>query len=326
MANSKDVAKRAGVSVATISRVYQSPQLVRPETRELVLQVAKELDYYPNLVARSLKQSRSNSIGIAVNDFTNPFFFQIIEQIQMKLEQTDYQLLTFSPSGKSFSNHKVTRYLRSNQIDAFLFSPFFHNKEDLRFLNASKQYLLQLYTDYYEDIDSIIINDRYGTYLATRYLLERGHRTILLLNAAMEERDVRDEGYIQAYEEAGLTADPDGMLHCVNLHSMMTPIRDRIQQLKPTAMICHSESITIRALSVLKDMKLNFPEDMSIITYDDHPWAEIMGITAIAQPIAQVGQTIAATVLDALNAGKDRPVVKLKIKPELIERNSVRDR
>ena len=92
MATSKDVAKRAGVSIATISRVYQAPDRVKPETRELVLKAAKELDYYPNLLARSLKQSRSNSIGIAVNDFTNPFFFQVIEQMHNRLENTDYQV------------------------------------------------------------------------------------------------------------------------------------------------------------------------------------------------------------------------------------------
>ena len=77
MPTSKDVAKRAGVSIATISRVYQSPELVKPETRNLVLKAAAELNYYPNLSARSLKQNKSNAIGIAVNDFTNPFFFLI---------------------------------------------------------------------------------------------------------------------------------------------------------------------------------------------------------------------------------------------------------
>lgn len=75
MATSKDVAKRAGVSIATISRVYQDPDRVKPETRELVLKAAKELDYYPNLLARSLKQSRSNSIGIADKRFHESVLF-----------------------------------------------------------------------------------------------------------------------------------------------------------------------------------------------------------------------------------------------------------
>lgn len=324
MATSKDVARRAGVSVATISRVYQYPERVKPETRELVLKAARELDYYPNLLARSLKQSRSNSIGIAVNDFTNPFYFQVIEQIHNRLDHTDYQLLTFSPSGNYFSNNKVIRYLRSNQLDAFLFTPFFYNREDLRLFTNSKQYCLQLYTDYYDELDSITIDDRYGTYLAVKYLLECGHRKILVLNIAVDGKDVRDEGYQQAYLDRDLVPDPEYILHYSCNRNYIKSIEDNILRLKPTAIICHAEMLTIWTLAALKELNLNYPEDISLIAYDDHPWANIMGITAVAQPITLVGNTIADTVLDALSSADPKPVIKQKIRPELIKRDSVR--
>ena len=325
MATSKDVAKRAGVSIATISRVYQDPDRVKPETRELVLKAAKELDYYPNLLARSLKQSRSNSIGIAVNDFTNPFFFQVIEQMHNRLENTDYQVLTFSPSGNFFSNNKVIRYLRSNQLDAFLFSPCFYNKEDQHLFMTAKQYCLQLYTDYYDELDSIIIDDRYGTYLAVKYLLECGHRRILVLNVSVDGKDVRDDGYMQAYQEMNLVPDPGFIMHYSCNRNYIKSIEENILALKPTAIISHAETLTIWTLSALKELNLNYPDDISLIAYDDHPWAEIMGITAIAQPIALVGNTIADTVLEALSTSSPRPVIKKKIRPELIKRNSVKN-
>lgn len=323
MATSRDVAKLAGVSIATISRVYRLPESVRPETRERVLKAAKELNYYPNLLARSLKENKSNSIGIAVNDFRNPFFFQVIEQIQSVLEKTDYQLLTFSPSGNYFSNDKIIRYLRSNQLDAFLFSPFFYYKEDYQLFKNCKQYCLQLYSDSYEDIDSIIIDDKYGTHLATKYLLECGHRKILILNANKDEEDIRDKGYIQAYQDISLTPDSRYILHYPCNRNHIQSIKENIKQLRPTAIISHAETLTIWTLSALQELGMTVPDSISLIAYDDHPWAEIMGITAIAQPIKLVGKTIADTVLEALSSNDSRPIVKKKIKPELIKRNSV---
>lgn len=323
MATSRDVAKLAGVSIATISRVYRSPESVRDITRDKVLKAAEELNYYPNLLARSLKENKSNSIGISVNDFKNPFFFQVIEQIQFVLEKTDYQLLTFSPSGNYFSNDKIIRYLRSNQLDAFLFSPFFYNKEDHRLFQNCKQYCLQLYTDYYEDIDSIIIDDKYGTYLAAKYLLECGHRKILIINAAIDGKDVRDDGYIQAYRDISLIPDSRYILHYPCNQNHVQSIKESISQLRPTAIISHAEALTIWTLSALQELGMTVPDNISLIAYDDHPWAEIMGITAVAQPIRLVGKIIADTILDALSSGGPRPIVKKKIKPELIKRNSV---
>lgn len=324
MSTSKDVARRAGVSVATVSRVYQSPNLVRPETRELVLRTARELDYYPNLLARSLKQSRSNSIGIAVNDFRNPFFFQVIEQMHARLEGTDYQLLTFPPSGTQFSCEKIIRYLRSNQLDAFLFSPFFFSRDDRKLFMSSQQYFLQLYTDYYDNIDSITIDDQYGTYLAVKYLLECGHKKILMFNLAVDGEDYRARGYRNAFRDMDQVPDSAYILQYSCNRNYTSSIRDDIARLKPTAIISHAETCTIWTLSALKELNLNYPEDVSLISYDDHPWTEIMGITAIAQPITLVGNTIADTVLQALSSGKEKTVIKQKIRPELIARGSVR--
>lgn len=324
MPTSKDVAKLAGVSVATVSRVYQSPELVKPQTRELVLQTAKKLDYYPNLLARSLKQSRSNSIGIAVNDFTNPFFFQVIEQMHAKLEDTDYQLFTFPPSGTHFSSEKIIRYLRSNQFDAFLFSPCFYSREDQKLFRSARQYFLQLYTDYYEDIDSVTIDDQYGTYLAVKYLLECGHRRILVFHAAVDGEDYRAKGYREAFLEKGLSPDPAFILHYTLNYNYTQSIRNDIDRLQPTAIISHGETCAIWTLSALKELHLNYPEDVSLIAYDDHPWTEIMGITAVAQPIALTGSTITDTVLQALSSRKERAVIKQKIKPKLVLRDSVR--
>lgn len=326
MPTSKDVAKRAGVSIATISRVYQSPELVKPETRNLVLKAAAELNYYPNLSARSLKQNKSNAIGIAVNDFTNPFFFQVIEKIHHRLEDTTYQLLTFSSSQKRdfYSNNKISRYLCSNQIDAFLFSPYYFEKKDRQLFMNSKQYFLQLYADFYDELDSIIVDDFYGTYLATKYLLEQGHQKILLLTTDSEINTLRGEGYCQAYHDFMLTPDPQYIRYHSIDQNNTEAIRSSILQLKPTAIISHCEVIIVSTLTALKSLNLNFPEDISFIAYDDYPWIKVMGITAISQPIELVGNVIADTVLQALSDMHSASTIKQKIKPELILRDSVK--
>lgn len=326
MATSKDVARRAGVSVATISRVYLYPDQVRPETRDLVLQTARELDYYPNLAARNLKSNKSNSIGmvIDINNFTNPFFFQVIERINSRLENTDYQLLTFSNSGSIFSNEKFNRYINSGQLDAFMFTPGAFDKKGQRFFQNMKPYCLQLYTDFYDNLDSLIINDLYGTYIAVKYLLQQGHRRILVLNVQSSGRDFRYDGYLQAHQELGLIPEPDFIYQFPIEHNSSKIIEKLISRLRPTAILSHAETLSIWTLAALKALNLNFPEDVSLIVYDDHPWAEVMGITAVSQPIPLVGSTIAEMLLDALSSEKPRPVVKKVIKPELTLRESVR--
>ena len=324
MPTSKDVARIAGVSIATVSRVFQSPELVKPETRELVLKTAKEMDYYPNLLARSLKQNRSNSIGIAVNDFKNPFYFQVIEEMHSRLTDTDYQVMTFPSSGNQFTSGKIIRYLRSNHLDAFLFSPISFDREDWKLFMNSKQYFLQLYNDFYDNLDSIIIDDQYGVYLAVKYLLECGHKKILSFNNAVEGEDYRAKGYCDAFLEKNLTPDPTYILSYDFNRACGNKIRDDIARLKPTAILSHAEACTIWTISALRDLNLNYPKDVSLISYDDHPWAEATGVTAVAQPIQLVGSTIADTVLEALTAGSEHSVIKQKIRPELILRDSVR--
>lgn len=323
MSNSKDVALKANVSVATVSRVYKSPELVKPATRELVLKAAKELNYYPNLFARNLKEQRSNSIGIAVCDFTNPFFFQVFEQLNLHIDKTNYQMMVFPPINSKISENKMAEFLLSNQIDAFLFTPTVYHAEDHTLLSNSSQYCLQLYSDIYPDIDAITIDDQYGTYLAVKHLLEHQHTKILLLNSGDSDEACRMDGVLQAYHEFDLEPDLNYFQYLSHDTDEQTAIQHLIKTLKPSAIISHTERLTIFTLSALTKLNLSQPNDISLITYDDHPWAAIMGITAISQPISQIAAVIANTVLDTLSSSKKGALRKQKIKPTLIERKSV---
>lgn len=326
MASSKDVARQAGVSVATISRVYSYPDQVKPETRDRVLNAARELNYYPNMAARNLKSQRNNAIGIVVNDFANPFFFQVIDRINRKFESTNYQVLTFSLSENFFSNEKLNLYLSSNQLDAFLFTPYYYVKSDEQFFRNIRPYCLQLYSDCYECLDSLTIDDQYGTYIAVSHLLKQGHRKILLLTEDLNHahQHIRMDGYIQAYLELNLTPDLAYARHFSPKVNNVDAIAAAVRSLKPTAIVCHAETLSISTLSVLRSMGLDYPRDISLILYDDHPWAEAMGISAVAQPISFVGDAIVDRLMTALHQTPPRPIVKESIKPELILRDSVR--
>lgn len=327
MPSSKDVARYVGVSVATVSRVYSCPDLVKPETRERVLAAAKELNYYPNISARNLKSQKSNAIGIVVRDFSNPFFFRVIEKIDRELSDTDYHLMIFSTSGNFFSNEKLYRYVNSNQLDAFIFSSDYLDKDDELFFKSVRPYCLQLYSDCYESLDSITIDDRYGTYLAVMHLLRQGHRKILLITGDRESSyhlNIRIEGYIQAYKELNLEPDLKYNLNFSPKQNNANAISEAIRALKPTAIITHSDIFSILTLSVLQTMGLKYPKDISLIMYDDSTWANIMNITAIAQPIDFIGKVITNQILNALSHNVPRPLTKKSIKPDLISRGSVR--
>mgnify|MGYP000956187358 FL=1 len=310
----RDVARKAGVSIATVSYIINDKKQVTPETKKKVLDTIKELNYLPNYNARGLAKQKTNLIGILIpywnTDqqtgimFDNPFYSELVRGIERVTSKNNYHLLLVGSNQKPEIIHNliVQRYLDGLiVIGAYSELLFYLKKTDLPFI---------LVDSYLQDdtVYSVGIDDRYGGYIATKYLLESGHRRIGLLTGELLDNGVymeRFKGYRRALEEKGLRVDDK------NIYETETSFRggyegvDKLldQNNSLTGIFSTADIISVGVLKKLKEMEVSVPDDLSLISFDDNPFAEFLypALTTINQSIIIKGSCAAKLLMDVIN-------------------------
>lgn len=327
MATIKDVAREANVGVMTASRVARNENGVSESTRKRVLEVMEKLGYKPDALAQALRTRKSNVIGIIVSDVENIFYMQVIAHIEQRLKAKGYSLLiSFSSEDSEVEIESIEMMLRS-RVGGIVITPV--KRDDTKFTAVLKGHsipVLQLYRNIYPEIDSLIVDDMYGTKVATRRLLEEGHRRILLLDVDWEGRAA---GYKTAYHEMGLSVDERYIrTYSLNLYEE-SRIVDQIRHLKPTAILAGTNLLGYSAIAACRKLGLTIPKDVSLIIQDDISWISLMDITVISQPMQKIAQEAVNMMLERINADKGKnskeqlSINQRIIRPSLIERASV---
>lgn len=326
MATIKDVALQAGVSTSTAARAFQDGASITPKKREAVLRAAKQLGYTPNLLARSLKSNKSNIIGIDICNVDNPFYNTIIKVVEEEFKKLGYHLLLTYSNGDIQEERKNLELFAGTRAEGILMMPTSQeNKDMIQSLMQKNISFVQLFGTSYPFMDSVTVLDDQGAYYAVEHLLEYGHRDILLLNVSTPFNNDRADGYRRAFEERGLPYNPD---HIVTLGGGLEDreeIESLIQERRPTAILAGTYMIGKNTIHVCQKLQLRIPEDISLVTFDDVEWPELLGVTAVAQPIQYIGLTAVRMILDRID-GKNpdqRPIVT-RVEPHLVVRNSVR--
>lgn len=311
--------------MATISRALRNPSSVSPEKLAVINDAVEKLGYIPNYFASNLKRNSSSNIGFIVNDVQNPFFNNLIKSIETNLADECFKLLiAFGLEENNSIDDKVKNFIASS-VAGIMFSP---NKSDTnveKLIHQQNVYPLQLFTKAYDNMDSIVVDDFYGTYLATRRLLHSGHRKILIIGFADFLSHTRIDGYKKAYAEMGFIARDEDVFLLDGTELIAEKIGTRIIAERPTAIIAIADTIGIQTVKVLKKLSISVPDEISLILYDDSPWTELMDFTTIGHPIDVLGKTIAQTVVNGIRNKEPRETLAIKIKPLIIERNSVRN-
>lgn len=338
MLTSKDIAQLAGVSVATVSRALHAPEKVREDTRAKILDIVKKYGYSPNYLARGLQTSKSNMVGIIVSDFQNPFYMVIAEILSLALKEAGYRLLVaFNSQGVKDSEEENVSMLLSSRVEGLIFTPQKISPRLPEKVLQNNMYVLQIYSNLYPSLDSLVINDSYGTYLATKHLLENGHKRILLIMGEPDEKSKelefpnstlepthRPSGFRKAFQEMEVSLPEVSSIHLGPLDNLEKCIEAAIKEYNPTALISCGP-LSVPTLAVLQKLNLSVPEDISLIFYDDQQWAPMMGITAVGHPMHEIGNHIAEMVLQNMRnenaiSGRNHDVLN----PHLIIRNSVK--
>ncbi len=328
-----DVAKKAGVSVATVSRVINRRGNVRKSTEQKVLEAIKELNYIPNFSARSLKTEKTLTIGMIVPDITNPFFPIVFRGAESVVKQEDYTIILCNTFEDEYEEMRYLSILEAKKVDGILLikapgrSGNEQYMEKLNTLPIPIVYLDRL--PKLQDIPAVVADNIGGGYAATTHLLKLGHRKIAIITVQypLTVHLERLQGYVnslrdhnisinKSYIKKGIPTIEEG----ISLGHSLLSMKDR-----PTAIFVTNHKMTIGIMRALEIAALECPKDISVVGYDDFDWESVFHprLTVVAQPAYQMGETAAWLLIKILRDGvDDLPNKKVILSPELKIRES----
>ena len=329
MATMKDVARKARVSVTTVSATLSGVKPVSPVLKQRVLAAIDELGYHRNSIASGLKRGRTSLIGLIVPDITNPFFTEFVEHVQRyAMEQGQTCLLGIS-NADTKREKNLLRHMRSNQVAGLILCPT-GGAQDYQTLNTDCGPMkLVVANNAMPDMafDTIMLDNVQAATLATQHILSFGHKRIAIINGPLvqEPAKQRQAGFLQTIKRAGLTVS-DSLIEHGDFREQTGYIAgQKLLALteRPTAIFVANNQMLIGLMRAIADSNLVVPQDISVVSIDDFSWATAFRptLTIIRQPIEAMAATAFSILQDRI-AGKGAEPHHAIFQPELIIRQS----
>ncbi len=324
-----DVARRAGVSKSTVSRVLTNADSVRPHTRARIEAAMRDLGYRPNALARGLVHGRTHTLGLVVFDLLNPFFGLLTRGVEEAAQERGYNVLIGDSAGSVVRQRACLAMLAERRVDGLLVAPFGARDEELAGIQAAglRTVLVNSTIDDDAALSSVGVDNARGGYLAAHHLLALGHRRVGFLGDAHTVESCRERlsGYRRAHQDAGIPDDP--WLVVEDLDGMEA-VRLAVQRLlalprPPTAICAVNDQFAIATLQALSLLGRRVPDDVALVGYDDIPVAAWLSVplTTVAQPKEEQGRLAAGLLIDEVER-PDTPVQRVVLQPRLVVRQS----
>ncbi|WP_432408836.1 LacI family DNA-binding transcriptional regulator [Wukongibacter sp. M2B1] len=327
----KDVAKKANVSISTVSRVINDSKPVSDEIKQRVLRIIEETGYTPNPVARSLVMKRSQLIGIIVPDISNFFIGEVLNGIEEIGKMYDYDILLCNTYGELNQELRYLNLLKSKQVEGIIFMTWELREEHKEFFNKEDIPIVMINRDTSDfNITSVCIDHHQAAYEMTKYLIEKGHKKIALIRGWKENYVFgvdQYNGYAKALQEHGLEINKRLIKNCqYKLEVAYDAVQEMIDEdILPTAIFATTDSMAFGAINCLIDNEFKVPEDVSVVGFNDIKLASIYRpkLTTIRQPIYDIGAVAIRVIIKKIKGEKtDESIFTLP--HELVERDSCR--
>jgi LacI family transcriptional regulator len=307
----KDIARALNVSVATVSRAFNDKYDVKKETREMILQKARELGYKPNPIARKLLQKHSYNIGVIVPEFVNSFFPTVIIGIQQVLLEKNYQVIIMQSNECADIELKNMISLENNMVDGLLIS-LSRETQHSEYLEQliSEKFPVVLFNRVSDELPAskVVFNDYKWAVFATEHLIEEGYRDIVHLCGPRNLLLIQDRirGFKKAMEKHGL---PFGDSQVVEAGIFIEDGERAMEQLikagrVPEAIFATNDPTAIGAMKVLKKHGYKIPQDIGVVGFSNTQMAEIVepALTSVGQPTMEMGRIAAELLLEQITA------------------------
>lgn len=331
----RDIANYTGLSITTVSLVLNNkPSKIPEKTKQKVIEAAEELNYSPNHLAVGLVTKRTQTLGLIVSDISNIFFGILAKGVEKACQKEGWTVMLCNSWDLHERDMELIRVLTNKSVDGIIYcmssdSDREKAEESYNLLKKSNVPFIEIDSDFAETAKhNVFFDNEKGGYLATKHLIEMGHRRIACITGpkGVDCQKGRIQGYRMALEESGIPYDPSIMVE--GYYSMESGIK-AAEQLKGkdfTGIFAFNDMMAFGVFKALKQMNIHVPEDISLVGYDDVPLCEILEVplTTIKQPIYEMGYAAAQNMIQLIKTGSDEDT-NVIFSPVLMERKSVKN-
>lgn len=326
----KEIAQKAGVSVATVSRALNYPEKLDPETLSKINEIIKSTNYIPNRVAQRLRSKKlpRKVAGVILADIQNPFYIDVLRGIEEVAYSFGFTLFIGEFSQEREKEKMYLEKMKSELVDGLIISPSSETDQDVIKLAKSGMPIVCVDRGLKgANVDVVVVDNKRGAFEAVEYLIQRGYRRIAYIGGLPEIPTTiqRKEGYEEALRKYNIPIDPDLIQLGDSKIESGKKLTEKLLKLPdpPDALFTGNNLITLGALETIYKMNLKIPDDIAIIGFDDMYWAEFLNppLTAVRQPGYEIGKRAAELLFQRLKE-PNRPYVKLVLETQLIKRKS----
>jgi len=331
MANIREVAKQAGVSVATVSRVLNHPESVSPATMELVLATMEKMQYTPNGFARSLALNRSSTIALLIPNILNPLYPQIAKGVEDVAHRKGYNILLCNTEENEEKERDYLDMLIEKRVGGFILAGSQLKNKDLQKIKNQNIPFVMVGRNR-EDIDAnMVFTDYYmGAYQVTQHLIDVGYSKIAHITGSLNQVENLEKrrGYEKALQEAGISLQSEYVVEGNNeIESGYLGAKKLLKSREvPQAIFAANDLMAIGAIDAIKSSGLNVPKDVAIVGFDDITMAALIEpkLTTISQPVYKMGLIAARLLFESIENEKQEDGFQQKIflQPKLMVRKS----
>jgi len=336
-----DIARKAGVSTATVSKVLNNTGRIGEKTRKRILEISRELNYQPNVLASALTGKKTYTIGLLIPDLVNPFFAELARNVEDRAHERGFSVMICNTDNDMQKEVKYAQLLRQKSVDGIIVATGVRNDALLKELIDQKVPVALAARDMSVlAASTVLVDDFAGGYSAASHLLELGHRKIAVIaeNLNIPSSKERVRGVRCSLEEAGVMFDESLVVQSdFSVSAGKEAAMSLLQRNKdgttgnvngkgdgrPTAIFACNDVLAIGALQAARNLGIRVPEELSVVGFDNTYLARITdpALTTVAQPIQAMGHQVVdliAQEIDQANVVKQRVILL----PELIVRQS----
>ena len=323
-----DIAKIAGVSKSTVSRALTNDPMIKKETKDRVMSIIEQYKFYPNYLARSLRTAITHFIGVIIGDINNPFYFDVIRGIEKTANGRNFNFLLVSAEYDYFKEIRNLKTLISKKIDGILVSTTVYNPDIIPILTDSKTpFVFVDMQPFNENFDFVYTDQIQSGFMATDYLIKRGHEKILMIYGPKRRfENPFIKGYKIALNKENIKIDKDLIIECQLFleYAYAAAFELKIFNKKNITAIITSDHISQAIYKAVNDCGLKIPDDISVFGNDGIPLVKYFKppLTTIFQPKYEIGKIATEILLDKIDDKSTKNHI-IELKPKIIERESV---